>query len=72
VYNECIYCGGGPYEDWAELRTHLKGCDPKKMVDVNRDEFKSAYGFWPDFDTVRAWIDEVRQQEEKGVREKES
>jgi len=51
---------------------HLKGCDPKKMVDVNRDEFKTAYGFWPDFDKVREWITEVRENEEKEVRAQES
>jgi len=51
---------------------HLKGCDPKKMVDTNRDEFKTAYGFWPDFDKVREWITEVRENEEKEVRAQES
>lgn len=61
--NECIYCGFGPVADWLTLKTHLVKCVRKKMVDTNRDEFKGAYGFWPDFDQVRSWIDEVRSND---------
>jgi len=49
--------------EWSSLHKHLKDCKRKVMVDVNRDEFKKAYGFWPDFDTVRDWIREVRGDE---------
>ncbi len=63
--NECIYCGFGPVADWGTLKSHLTKCQRKKSVDTNRDEFKTAYGFWPDFDQVRAWIDEVRSQDPK-------
>jgi len=66
--NECIYCGEGPYDQWIDLKDHLTRCERKKMVDVNRDEFRSAYGFYPDFDTVHKWIDEVRSMDYKELK----
>ncbi len=66
TYN-CDYCDDGPHHDWVSLAQHLKDCQRKRWVDINRDEYKKAYGFFPSFDTVKGWMDEVRGFDEKDL-----